>query len=88
MVCEICKKTYKDFGIDITRTRTDKMIEASFESRKVCRPTKEELEKLLWEIPTQKLAERFGVSDVAIAKWAKAYKIKKPPRGYWSKTKQ
>jgi hypothetical protein len=51
----------------------------------VTRPSKEELRSLLWEIPTQKLAERFGVSDVAISKWAKAYKIDKPPRGYWAR---
>ena len=53
--------------------------------RKVERPSKEELEKLLWEKPTIKLAEQFGVSDKAIEKWAKFYGIEKPPRGYWAK---
>lgn len=56
-------------------------------SRKVERPSKEVLAKLLWEKPTQQLAKYFGVSDVAIAKWAKAYGLTKPPRGYWMKTK-
>jgi hypothetical protein len=51
----------------------------------VIRPSKEELNKLLWQMPTQKLATQFGVSDKAIEKWAKAYKIEKPPRGYWAK---
>ena len=53
--------------------------------RKVIHPTKEELEKLLWEIPTIKIAEQFGVSDSAVGKWAKTYSLKKPPRGYWAK---
>jgi hypothetical protein len=53
--------------------------------RKVERPSKEELEKLLWEKPTTQIAKQFGVSDVSIGKWAKAYGLAKPPRGYWSK---
>lgn len=56
-------------------------------NRKIERPTKEELEKLLWEKPTSQLAKEFGVSDNAIAKWAKTYGITKPPRGYWNKIK-
>lgn len=53
--------------------------------RKVIRPSKEELFEMLWKKPTTKIAEEFGVSDKAITKWAKAYQIKKPPRGYWTK---
>jgi 5-methylcytosine-specific restriction endonuclease McrA len=56
-------------------------------TRKVERPHKEELEKLVWEMPTMQLAKRFGVSDVALAKWCKHYGISKPPRGYWMKQK-
>jgi hypothetical protein len=52
---------------------------------KVTRPSKEELRILVWEFPTSQLARRFGVSDVAIAKWCKKYEIKKPPRGHWTK---
>ena len=79
------KRTYRDFGKELTKTLTEKFNTSRYEARKVTRPSKEELRSLLWEIPTQKLAERFGVSDVAISKWAKAYKIDKPPRGYWAK---
>lgn len=57
------------------------------DSRKVERPSKEELEKLLWEKPTTEIAKNFDVSDSAIVKWAKAYGITKPPRGYWQKLK-
>lgn len=52
--------------------------------RKVVRPTKEELAKLLWEQPTTKIAESLGVTDKAISKWCKSYGLTKPPRGYWT----
>lgn len=54
-------------------------------SRKVVRPSKDELEKLTWSKPTSQIAKDFGVSDKAIEKWCKAYEIEKPPRGYWAK---
>ena len=54
-------------------------------NRKVVRPTKEDLEKLIWESPMSQLKKVFGVSDVAIKKWCKAYNISTPPQGYWNK---
>lgn len=54
-------------------------------SRRVDRPNKETLHKMLWEKPTTKIAKEFGVSDKAIDRWAKSYDINKPPRGYWTK---
>lgn len=45
--------------------------------------SKEELEKLVWEIPTTKIAKQFGVSDAAIAKRCKKFGIKKPGRNHW-----
>lgn len=53
--------------------------------RKVERPNKETLEKLVWEKPTTHIAKHFGVSDKAINKWCKNLNINKPPRGYWTK---
>jgi len=49
------------------------------------RLSREELHDLIWSKPTAKLANEFGVSDVAIAKWCKKMEIPKPPRGYWAK---
>lgn len=54
-------------------------------ARKVERPSKEDLQKLVWIKPTQQIAKEFGVSDKAVEKWCKAYGIDKPPRGYWAK---
>lgn len=48
-------------------------------------PSPEELQALVWEMPTLRVAELFGVSDAAVAKRCKKYSIKKPPRGYWMK---
>lgn len=55
--------------------------------RKVTWPTKEELEKLVWEIPSSDVAKIYGVSDTTIVKWCKKYSISKPPVGYWQKIK-
>ena len=46
---------------------------------------KETLQKLVWEMPTTKVASKFGVSDKAIEKRCKKLGINKPPRGYWAK---
>lgn len=53
--------------------------------RKNKRPQKEELEDLLWKIPTTKIGSKYGVSDKAVEKWVKYYGLTKPKRGYWAK---
>lgn len=63
----------------------DKERRARFNIRKVERPSKEELFKMVWEKPTETIAKELGVSGVAIGKWCKLYGIAKPPRGYWAK---
>lgn len=72
----------------IPSSRTDWRFRPRLNKRKVIRPSAEELYKLLWSLPTQQIAKQFGVSDKAIEKWAKIYKLAKPARGYWSKQKQ
>lgn len=49
--------------------------------------SKEDLLVMVWEMPTTKVAEILGVSDVAVAKRCKKFGIPKPPRGYWEKLK-
>lgn len=43
------------------------------------------LYKEVWTEPTQKVAARYGISDVALAKACRQLHIPKPPRGYWAK---
>jgi hypothetical protein len=82
------KKKLIDFGITTTYKKTKaNYSQPKYSQRKVTRPSKEELQKLLWEKPTIQLAKDFGVSDKAITKWAKSYNINKPPRGHWAKMK-
>lgn len=47
--------------------------------------SREELYEKVWSQPGLKLAEEFGVSDVAIAKRCSKLNIPRPPRGYWAK---
>lgn len=87
------KKTYKDFGLTLNDVISEKYKNSHkkgmvrLNSRKVERPSKEELEQLVWEKPTVQIAKDLGVSDVAIGKWCESYGINKPPRGFWKKNK-
>lgn len=56
--------------------------------RKVIRPTKDELEKMVNEIPVIEIGKLYGVSDNAIRKWCKDFNIElNKGRGFWSKRK-
>ena len=46
---------------------------------------RERLYAEVWAEPTQKVAERYGISDVALAKVCRQLQVPKPPRGYWAK---
>ncbi len=51
------------------------------------RPTQEELENIIWTMPSSKISKIYNVSDTTIKKWCRYYGITKPPRGYWEKIK-
>lgn len=59
--------------------------EAWLASRKVIRPSKEELLKMVWNESILKIAKSMGVCDNTIRKWAEIYQIPVPPVGYWAK---
>jgi hypothetical protein len=46
---------------------------------------REKLYNEVWSEPTQKVAARYGISDVALMKGCRQLQIPKPPRGYWAK---
>lgn len=79
---EAPRRSYREFGVELTREIDP---DSRIHTRKVERPFKEELEKLVWSKPTARIAKDFGVSDKAVEKWCKGYGIEKPPRGYWVK---
>ena len=47
--------------------------------------TREQLYELVWSEPISRIAPRYGVSDVAIAKICRKLDVPRPPRGYWAK---
>lgn len=80
--CEWCKSSFKH---QIRKTRYCSASCSVIARRKVIHPTKSLLSKLVWEMPTEKVAEKYGVTGKAVEKWCKKYKIDKPGRGYWAK---
>lgn len=47
--------------------------------------SRQELYELVWTTPISRLATRFGLSDVGLAKICKKHLIPRPPRGYWAR---
>jgi hypothetical protein len=47
--------------------------------------TRQELYDLVWETPIRHLCQRFGLSDVGLAKTCKRHCIPRPSYGYWAK---
>ena len=45
----------------------------------------QELKRLVWSMPTTRIAEQFGVSDSAVGKRCRGIGIKKPPPGFWAR---
>lgn len=47
--------------------------------------TRAQLFERVWTTPRLRLAQEFGISDVALAKLCRRRRIPCPPRGYWAK---
>jgi len=59
----------------------------SRKNRRKFDPTKDELEKMIWELPMEKIALFYGVSGRAIRKRCDLLEITRPKMGYFSKKK-
>ena len=46
--------------------------------------TRKQLYDQVWSEPMRRLAARYGLSDVGLAKICRKYDIPRPPRGYWA----
>lgn len=72
----ICKRCGKEFTGNIADKRKYCSYQcARLENRKVIRPNKDVLEKLIIEKPMTQIGKMFGVSDNAVRKWIKYYGI-------------
>lgn len=88
VLCSNChKKLHWELQQQVVSEGINKKV-VHLKARKVERPSKEELEKMIWETSVSEVARKFGVSNVAVAKWCKSYGISRPPRGYWAKKNQ
>ena len=47
--------------------------------------TREQLYEQVWSMPMSRLAVKYQMSDVALAKHCKKHNIPRPPRGHWAK---
>lgn len=81
----LCRNDHWEFDRKNRKPRKERIKKEK--QKKVEWPTKEVLEKLLWEKPTVQISKHYGVSDKAVEKWAKKYGLNKPPRGYWTKVR-
>jgi len=86
-----CKANYSDskYCSDFCRAEAKRSAKKKAHAvgrdfKKIEPPSREELAALIWEYPSTKLAEKFGVSDRTVGNWCKRYGIDKPPRGYWA----
>jgi len=70
-----CKKCKKDFMPVMRSIKYCSSKCSHLAARKVERPSKDELNKLVLEYPWTTIGKRFGVSDNAVRKWAKLYEL-------------
>ena len=86
-----CKKTSCiciDCGKETSKSSYNRCWECYLINNSEKIPSKEELQQLIFKIPTTHIAKQYGVSGKAVEKWCKKYGIQKPPRGYWMKHKK
>jgi hypothetical protein len=57
----------------------------SHQGRQKFDPSFEELQRLVWEMPSTEVATLYGVTDTAIWRRCKKMGIEKPPVGYWQR---
>lgn len=80
---------YEDFLNLESNIYTKELRQATIKNNIVCknenRPSKEELEVLINQLPVSTIAKKYNVSDKAVLKWCKKFQIKTKGRGFWSK---
>ena len=72
VACPCCKRQFD------TKSHEQKFCSvacAKFGNRKVRRPTRKQLQALIATTPMTQLGKMFGVSDNAVRKWARNYKL-------------
>lgn len=79
------KKPVVETEADSAPVSSETPVQPKVEGIKVAGPSKEELEKLVWEKPMPAAAKEIGISVLTLRKRCKKFEIKTPPVGHWSK---
>lgn len=77
-LCPNCHVSTASYG-----NKKEKVKKKHIYKTKINWPTREEIERIVWQEPINKIAKRLCVSDNAIHKFCKRNNIQKPPHGYW-----
>jgi hypothetical protein len=81
-----CDRQPSRLGISIDgRPRSEVQTAPAPSSYVLANYDRRQLYEEVWSEPTQAVARRYGISDVALSKVCKQLQIPKPPRGYWAK---
>jgi hypothetical protein len=84
LVCPYCGEVFR-----VSRSHKDRRVHCTNQCRNLHKRKfevdREELESMVWQMPTTEVAGIFGVSDKAVEKRCKLLGISKPSRGYWAK---
>ena len=82
-LCRICGEAIKSSKKTVAHCS---MRCSQLQFRKAERPTKEQLQEMVWNKPVTQIAKQYGVTDNAVKKWLRSYSITDyPTRGYWQK---
>jgi Zn finger protein HypA/HybF involved in hydrogenase expression len=80
------KKDYKiKNGHTVKNKSTEWLEKIAMANRRVERPSKEDLTKMVEDVPIETIGKKYAVSGNAIRKWCKKYNIQTKPIGYWQK---
>ena len=82
LLCANCHREYHAESSTPTATRPSRALPAPELNGW---PSKEELQKLVWEFPVTALAKDLGVSATSLTKQCREDGISTPPRGYWAR---
>lgn len=84
LICPYCGEVFR-----VSRSHKERRVHCTNQCRNLHKRKfevdREELEQLVWQMPTTEVGALFGVSDKAVEKRCKLLEIQKPPRGYWAK---
>ena len=86
-VIKRCVKVGLDYQAINAARKSTKLSQPKLSMRKAIRPDKETLQAMIWAKPLKEIAKEFNISDTAIQKWIRSYKLEKPGKGYWQKLK-